>query len=109
MDLLQNQQLVSVFQVIISLSVLKIWIINFNKPSQWRSGNSKTIYKLFNDYSIYESKKSIFEKIKNKSPKDYYKFFIEYSKRFYIDKIEVNLKNRTTVVLIKIKNIFTMD
>ena len=52
MDLLQNRELISVFQVIISLSVLKIWIINFNKPSQWRSGNSKTMKEEFEAYGL---------------------------------------------------------
>ena len=52
MDLLQNRELNSVFQVIISLSVLKIWIINFNKPSQWRGGNAKTMKEEFEVYGL---------------------------------------------------------
>ena len=74
------------------------------------NGNSPTIFSAINDVfgSIYnfdnyllppetvtslnEPKKSIFKKILNKSPNDYYQFFIERLKQLYFNKIEHKLK-----------------
>ncbi len=63
-----------------------------NFIDNYQNGDSQSIYKLFNDYSIYNSQKSILEKILSKSLKDYYQVFFEYSKRFYFNKIESQLK-----------------
>ena len=75
--------------------------INGNSPTIFSSINNVfgSIWN-FDDYllppeaveSLNEPKRSIFEKIKNKSLNDYYQFFIEHVKRFYIDKIESQLK-----------------
>ena len=43
MELITNDQLLTVFQIIIALSVLRVWTMNFNKPSRWRGGGAKNM------------------------------------------------------------------
>ena len=52
MELITNDQLLTVFQIIIALSVLRVWIINFNKPSRWRGGEAKNMKEEFIAYGL---------------------------------------------------------
>jgi len=52
MELITNDQLLTVFQIIIALSVLRVWTMNFNKPSRWRGGGSKNMKEEFIAYGL---------------------------------------------------------
>jgi len=39
-------------QCIVAFSILNVWLLQFNKPSQWRGGNSKTIVEEFKVYGL---------------------------------------------------------
>ena len=52
MELITNDQLLTIFQIIIALSVLRVWIINFNKPSRWRGGDAMNMKEEFIAYGL---------------------------------------------------------
>ena len=52
MELITNDQLLTVFQIIIALSVLRVWTMNFNKPSRWRGGGAKNMKEEFIAYGL---------------------------------------------------------
>ena len=54
MELISDQQLTSVFQVVIGLSVLRVWTMNFNKPTQWRGGGAQNMKEEFTVYGLPE-------------------------------------------------------
>ena len=43
MEFISDQQLVSLFQVVIGLSVMRVWTINFNKSTPWRGGGARNM------------------------------------------------------------------
>ena len=54
MELISDQQLTSVFQVVIGLSVLRVWTMNFNKTTQWRGGGAQNMKEEFTVYGVPE-------------------------------------------------------
>ena len=52
MNLIESQSLILVAQLIVSLSVLKVWLINHRQPTMWRGGDSKTMKEEFNAYGL---------------------------------------------------------
>ena len=52
MDLITNDQLLTFFQLIIALSVIRVWTFNFNKPSRWRGGGAKNMKEEFIAYGL---------------------------------------------------------
>ncbi|TYP71432.1 DoxX family protein [Aquimarina intermedia] len=39
-------------KLIVSLSILNVWLIQYNKPTRWRGGNAKTIVQEFHVYGL---------------------------------------------------------
>ena len=52
MEFITDQQLVSLFQVIIGLSVMRVWTINFNKSTPWRGGGAMNMKEEFTAYGL---------------------------------------------------------
>ena len=52
MDLLEGNGILSVFQAVIGLSVLRVWLLNFNKPTKWRAGNAISMREEFEVYGL---------------------------------------------------------
>ena len=52
MELITKNQLLTVFQIIIALSVIRVWTMNFNKPSRWRGGGAKNMKEEFIAYGL---------------------------------------------------------
>ena len=52
MDLITNDQLLTFFQLIIALSVIRVWTMNFNKPSRWRGGGANSMKEEFIAYGL---------------------------------------------------------
>lgn len=52
MEFISDQQLVSLFQVVIGLSVMKVWTINFNKSTPWRGGGARNMKEEFTAYGL---------------------------------------------------------
>ena len=52
MDKITNDQLLTFFQLIIALSVIRVWTMNFNKPSRWRGGGAKNMKEEFIAYGL---------------------------------------------------------
>ena len=52
MDTITNDQLLTFFQLIIALSVIRVWTMNFNKPSRWRGGGAKNMKEEFIAYGL---------------------------------------------------------
>ena len=52
MNLIESQSLILVAQLIVSLSVLKVWLINHRQPTMWRGGDSKTMKDEFSAYGL---------------------------------------------------------
>ena len=52
MEFINDQQLISIFQVVIGLSVLRVWLINFNKPTSWRGGGARSMKEEFVSYGL---------------------------------------------------------
>lgn len=42
------------FQLIVGLSILNVWLVQFNKSTQWRGGNATTIKEEFTVYGLPE-------------------------------------------------------
>ncbi|MBT8266894.1 MAG: DoxX family protein [Bacteroidia bacterium] len=41
-----------VFQIIVGLSILNVWLLQSKKPTAWRGGNAKTIIEEFKVYGL---------------------------------------------------------
>lgn len=39
-------------QVIVALSILNVWLLQYNKPTQWRGGNATNILEEFKVYGL---------------------------------------------------------
>ncbi|GAA0871706.1 hypothetical protein GCM10009117_08520 [Gangjinia marincola] len=39
-------------QLIVALSLLNVWLIQYNKPTQWRGGNAQSIQEEFKVYGL---------------------------------------------------------
>ena len=52
MEFISDQQLVSLFQVVIGLSVMRVWTINFNKSTPWRGGGARNMKDEFTAYGL---------------------------------------------------------
>ena len=52
MELLEGNGILSVFQAVIGLSVLRVWLLNFNKPTKWRAGNAISMREEFEVYGL---------------------------------------------------------
>lgn len=52
MEFISDQQLVSLFQVVIGLSVMRVWTINFNKSTPWRGGGARNMKEEFTAYGL---------------------------------------------------------
>ena len=52
MELLEGNGILIVFQAVIGLSVLRVWLLNFNKPSKWRAGNAISMREEFEVYGL---------------------------------------------------------
>lgn len=52
MEFISDQQLVSLFQVVISLSVMRVWTINLNKSTPWRGGGARNMKEEFTAYGL---------------------------------------------------------
>ena len=52
MEFISDQQLVSLFQVVIGLSVIRVWTINFNKSTPWRGGGARNMKEEFTAYGL---------------------------------------------------------
>ncbi|MFD2550861.1 DoxX family protein [Bizionia sediminis] len=39
-------------KIIVSLSILNVWLVQFNKPTRWRGGDAKTILEEFKVYGL---------------------------------------------------------
>ena len=40
------------FQIIVGLSILNVWLVQYNKSTQWRGGNATTIKEEFKEYGL---------------------------------------------------------
>ena len=81
-----------------NIKIMELAINNYEKKTiidfieNYKSNDDHSIYEMYNDYSIYQSKKSIIEKLKDKNLNDY-KNYINWNLRdFYYNKIENILK-----------------
>ena len=52
MEFISDQQLVTLFQVVIGLSVIRVWTINFNKSTPWRGGGARNMKEEFTAYGL---------------------------------------------------------
>ncbi|MFT7071198.1 DoxX family protein [Patiriisocius sp. Uisw_017] len=44
--------LIIALQCIVAFSILNVWLLQYNKPTQWRGGNAKTIIEEFKVYGL---------------------------------------------------------
>ncbi|MGO4918793.1 DoxX family protein [Maribacter spongiicola] len=44
--------LIIIFQIIVALSILNVWLIQNKKPTRWRGGNATTIIEEFEVYGL---------------------------------------------------------
>lgn len=47
--------IIVVLKVIVSLSILNVWLVQPKKPTKWRGGNAKTIFEEFEVYGLSKS------------------------------------------------------
>lgn len=40
------------FQIIVGLSILNVWLVQYNKSTQWRGGSATTIKEEFKEYGL---------------------------------------------------------
>jgi uncharacterized membrane protein YphA (DoxX/SURF4 family) len=52
MNIIQSESLILIAQLTVSLSVLKVWLINFRQPSMWRGGGSMSMREEFAVYGL---------------------------------------------------------
>lgn len=52
MEFISDKQLVSLFQVVVGLSVMRVWTINFNKSTPWRGGGARNMKEEFTAYGL---------------------------------------------------------
>jgi hypothetical protein len=43
---------IKILQVIVGISILNVWLIQYNKPTRWRGGNANTILEEFKAYGL---------------------------------------------------------
>tara|TARA_R110002051_G_C8769157_1_gene503148 strand:- start:9809 stop:10171 length:363 start_codon:yes stop_codon:yes gene_type:complete len=46
------QYITIALQCIVAFSILNVWLLQYNKPTQWRGGNAKTIIEEFKVYGL---------------------------------------------------------
>ena len=39
-------------KIIVGLSLLNVWLLQYNKPSRWRGGDAKTMMQEFETYGL---------------------------------------------------------
>ncbi len=44
--------LIIILKVVVAVSLLNVWLIQYNKPTQWRGGNAQTIIEEFKVYGL---------------------------------------------------------
>ncbi len=44
--------IITILQIIVGLSILNVWLIQKNKPTKWRGGNATTIVEEFQAYGL---------------------------------------------------------
>jgi hypothetical protein len=44
--------LIIVLKIIVSLSLFNVWLVQYNKPTRWRGGNSSNIFEEFETYGL---------------------------------------------------------
>ena len=53
MDTLDFKSIVViVLKVIVALSILNVWLLQYNKPTKWRGGNAQNIFEEFEVYGL---------------------------------------------------------
>lgn len=45
-------QVKMVLKIIVGLSLLNVWLLQYNKPSRWRGGDAKTMLQEFDAYGL---------------------------------------------------------
>jgi hypothetical protein len=46
------EQVKIALKIIVGLSLLNVWLLQYNKPSRWRGGDSKTMLQEFDAYGL---------------------------------------------------------
>lgn len=41
-----------ILKCIVAVSILNVWLIQYNKPTKWRGGSAATIFEEFNEYGL---------------------------------------------------------
>lgn len=41
-------------QIIVSISILNVWLLRYNQPTKWRGGNAQNIFEEFRAYGLPE-------------------------------------------------------
>ena len=81
-----------------NIKIMELPIDNYDKKTiinfieNYKSKGNRTIYKMYDDYSHFKSKKSLLEKMKDKKINDYINYFNWTLSDFYHNKIENILK-----------------
>ena len=44
--------LIILLKIIIAISLINVWLIQYNKPTKWRGGNANNILEEFNTYGL---------------------------------------------------------
>ena len=47
-----SDYIIGALKIIVSLSILNVWLIQPNKPTKWRGGNAKNIFEEFEVYGL---------------------------------------------------------
>ncbi len=47
--------IIIILKVVVALSILNVWLIQYNKPTKWRGGNATTIFEEFEAYGLSKS------------------------------------------------------
>ncbi|MGB5818388.1 MAG: DoxX family protein [Saonia sp.] len=48
------ENVIIALQLIVGISILNVWLVQYNKPTQWRGGQAKTIKEEFVTYGLPE-------------------------------------------------------
>lgn len=46
------ETVIIVLKSVVSFSILNVWLLRYNRPSQWRGGNSKSLLEEFHAYGL---------------------------------------------------------
>lgn len=46
------EYLINALQLIVGLSILNVWLVQYNKDTKWRGGNATTIFEEFDAYGL---------------------------------------------------------